>query len=62
MSKQNKPPQLEQGAAATKDRLQKIKKGGEKTDGKIASKFPHVETTLFALLEQPNLRETSPSR
>lgn len=48
MSMQNKPPRLEQGAAATKDRLQKKKKkGGGKTDGKIGSKFPHAETNTF---------------
>lgn len=60
-STQNKPPRLEEGEAATKDRLQKKNKK-EETDGKIGSKFSHVETPLFAHLEQPSLRETSLSR
>lgn len=60
-STQNEPPRLEQGAAATKDRLQK-KNIGDKTDGKIDSKFSHTETPLFAHLEQPKLREMSLSR
>lgn len=59
---QNKPPQLEQGAAATKDRLQKKKKKGDKTDGKTGSKFSPIETPLFAHPKQPNLREMSLNR
>lgn len=39
MSRQNKPPRLEQGAAATKDRLQKNKKGGERQMGKLVQNF-----------------------
>lgn len=55
MTTQNKPPRLEGGTAATKDRLKKRRR----QMGKPSSKFSYVETPLFAHFEQPDLTETS---